>query len=282
MLKFLKYAVLGLAALALLAWLGLPVMLNALGLHPHYDAPPIRLEGTRALVVTTSHDVLDATGDPTGVFASEMTAPYYAFLDAGMQVDVASIDGGQIPIEPISLRWPVVSGPDKRYLEDPTFQSKVAQSYEIAALDMADYDIVFLAGGWGAAYDFAQSAVLGEQLTKAYAGGAVVGGVCHGPLGLLRARKPDGSPLVEGRRMTAVTDKQVQELGITHTPKHPERDLRAAGAIFESETAVRDFFADSVVVDGRLVTGQNQNSGTETAVRMMETLLELRAGTTPP
>jgi putative intracellular protease/amidase len=66
-----------------------------------------------------------------------------------------------------------------------------------------------------------------------------------------------------------VTDKQVAELGISETPQHPERELRAAGALFESSTKVRDFFADHVVADGRLVTGQNQNAGTETAQQMM-------------
>ena len=70
--------------------------------------------------------------------------------------------------------------------------------------------------------------------------------------------------------MTAVTDKQVQELGITITPQHPERELRAAGALYESETAFRDMFASHVVVDGTLVTGQNQNDGAEVAQRMMD------------
>jgi putative intracellular protease/amidase len=62
----------------------------------------------------------------------------------------------------------------------------------------------------------------------------------------------------------------VSQLGITFTPQHPERELRKAGAMFESRSAFRDIFATHVVVDGRLVTGQNQNSGTETAQRMMQ------------
>ena len=35
----------------------------------------------------------------TGVFGSELTVPYYAFLDAGMEVDVASPRGGDIPFD---------------------------------------------------------------------------------------------------------------------------------------------------------------------------------------
>ena len=101
---------------------------------------------------------------------------------------------------------------------------------------------------------------------------AVIGGVCHGPLGFLQAYDADGDLIVKGRRISAVTDKQISELGISQTPMHPERDLRAAGVVFEAESGFRDLFANNVVVDGRIVTGQNQNSATETAVKMMQVL----------
>ena len=189
-----------------------------------------------------------------------------------MDVDLASIQGGQIPIDPVGLKWPVASASDKRYLKDPLFQSKVSRSYQIDQVDTTQYDIVFLAGGWGAAYDFGQSAELGEKVAIAYANGAIVGGVCHGPLGFLQAYGEDGKLIVEGRRISAATDKQIAELGITHTPMHPERDLRAVGVVFEAESKFRDVFANTVVVDERIVTGQNQNSSTETAVKMMQVL----------
>jgi putative intracellular protease/amidase len=84
----------------------------------------------------------------------------------------------------------------------------------------------------------------------------------------------DGSPLVEGRTMTAVTDKQVEELGIGITPQHPETELRRLNANFVSDTAFRDFFATYVAVDGNIVTGQNQNSSGETAQTLMRMLAE--------
>jgi len=272
-LRFFAYAFGGLILMGVVVWAGLPMALTAVGFHPHYEVPEMDMDGRRALIVTTSTGVMAENGRATGVFPSEMTAPYYVFLDAGMEVDVASIEGGEIPIEPFSLGWPIASEWDRRYVADPEFREKVANSLRIGNIDTESYDIVFLAGGWGAAYDLAQSDALGAQVSAAYANGAVVGGVCHGPLGLLRAVDPSGDLLVAGRRVTAVTDKQVAELGITHTPMHPQRDLRAAGAVFESETAFRDFFATHVVIDGRLVTGQNQNSGAETAHRMMEAVL---------
>jgi len=142
----------------------------------------------------------------------------------------------------------------------------------IGRLDMAEYDVVFLSGGWGAAFDFGFSDGLAAKITEANAQGKIIGGVCHGPLGLLNAKDVAGEPLVKGRRISAVTDKQVRELGIQSTPHHPERELRRAGAVFESITRFRDPFANHWVVDGNLVTGQNQNAGPMVAREMMELL----------
>jgi putative intracellular protease/amidase len=187
-----------------------------------------------------------------------------------MSVDVASIKGGEIPIDPMSFKWFIKSEYDERFLSDSAFQSKVKNSLLIDDIDLTPYDIIYLAGGWGAAYDLGYSTVLGRKISEAYAVDKVIGGVCHGLLGLLLARDENGQPLVRGRRITAVTDKQVEELGISITPQHPERELRAAGASFESATAFRDMFANHVVVDGRIVSGQNQNAGAEVANMMMK------------
>jgi putative intracellular protease/amidase len=274
----LAFVLVGAVVASLLAvWLGVPALLRAMGLHRHFAAPRRNLAGKRALVIATSHDTLGDTGKKTGVFASEMTAPYYTFLDAGMSVEVASVRGGKIPIEPMSVKWPLRSSHDSRFLKDADLRRKTDASPSVSGIDGAQYDAVFLAGGWGAAFDFEQSRELGRLLLQAEEAGAVIGGVCHGPLGLLAARRGNGQPLVNGRRVTAVTDKQVNELGITHTPRHPERDLRAAGAKFEASTKFRDIFASHVVVDGRLVTGQNQNDGAETADRMMQAILDAPA-----
>ena len=260
----------------------LPTILHAAGLHPDYEGAQVDLPGKRALIITTSHSVLAAPGETegpeTGVMASEFTHPYYSFLDAGMDVDMASIQGGQIPIDPQTLSYVIRSPEDERYLNDSVAQTKVRNSLAIADVDISQYDIVFISGGWGAAYDLAQSPVMATKVTEAYYGErtAVIGGVCHGVLGLVNAKDKEGNTLIAGRRMTGVTDKQVKELGIEITPLHPETELRKAGALFESQTAFRDIFATHVVVDNeqRFVTGQNQNSGLETAHRMMQAIAD--------
>ena len=281
-MKKLLIAGIGLAAVVLMLLLALPTLAHKAGLHPKYTGERVKLPGMRALVITTSHSTLAAPGETegpaTGVFASEMTHPYYTFLDGGMSVDVASIAGGEIPIDPQSFYYFIRSPEDERYLDDPIAQAKVKNSIPISDVDIEQYDIVFISGGWGAAYDLAQSPVLAGKVRDAYYGdrSAVIGGVCHGVLGLVSVRDRDGELLVSGRRMTGVTDKQIKELNIEITPLHPETELRKAGALFESQTAFRDFLATHVVVDDeqRFVTGQNQNSGLETAHRMMQLLAD--------
>jgi len=276
MIRKILIAGLVLAGIIALIALLLPQILNVLGLHPHYERVEYDLEGRRALVIATNHDTL---GDPedgvaTGVYGSELTIPYYEFIDAGMTVDIASIEGGVIPFEPVSLRYPLATTADYRYLADADAQNKTTNSLRIDEVDFLEYDIIFMAGGWGAAYDLGTSEVLGEKISEAHAAGILLGSVCHGALGFLLAVDVDGSPLVEGRTMTGVTDKQVEELGIGITPQHPETELRRLGANFVSSTAFRDFFATYVAVDSNIVTGQNQNSSGDTAQTLLRMLAE--------
>ena len=276
----------GLIGIAVAIAILLPKIMKALGMHPDYDAgQKYDLRGKKALVVTTSHGVLskpgETTGKPTGAFGSEMTVPYYEFLDAGMQVDVVSIKGGEIPIDPQSFYYFLITHEDKRYLKDPAFQDKIKNSPSIDEVDFTDYDLIFFVGGWGPSYDFAQSKRLAERVSEAYyAGKPIMGSVCHGALAFVSAKDAAGKPLVAGRKMTGVTQGQLDFFGIKFTPKHPEAELKKAGADYRANHhPVADIFATVTVVDHeqRFVTGQNQNSGHETAQKMMELLSQRSA-----
>jgi putative intracellular protease/amidase len=253
-------------------------LLQRFGIHPKdKEAGVLRrfdMSGTRALCIATNHAVLDI-GVATGVFASELTVAYYVFLDAGMRVDVASPLGGIIPVDPLSMKETIRTPDDDRLLGDDVFRGKLMKSLSIADLDFTSYDVIYFAGGWGAAFDLGQSELLGRKVSEAHAAARVIGGICHGPLGLLKARTANGDLLVKGRRLTAVTDKQIHEVGVEITPLHPESALRAAGALFEGKHhPARDFFANHFVVDGDLITGQNQNAGPMVARLMMQRVVE--------
>ena len=110
----------------------------------------------------------------------------------------------------------------------------------VADLKAADLDAVFFAGGpfaqrlarlrrarsavltpaptfappgHGTCWDFDDAAVT-KLVEEMYAADKVIGTVCHGPTALVKAKKPDGTPLVAGKTVTGFTDeeeKQVQK-----------------------------------------------------------------------
>ena len=251
---------------------GLRALLQRLGIHPD-DQKKFNddVSDKRALIVCTNTDQLD-DGKPTGVFSSEMTVPYYLFIDSGMNVDLASPLGGKIPVDPQSLRPIIRCQHDDRFLNDALLKKKLMESSCIEDIDVDDYDVIYFAGGWGAAFDLGFSESVGEKVTEANIKGKILGGVCHGPLGFIKAKDEKGNPLVQGRRITAVTDKQIRDLRITSTPHHPETELRRLNADFRCEHKFRDPFANWWEVDGNLVTGQNQNAAPMVAREIMELL----------
>ena len=256
----------------------LPFLLKSLGFHPDFESQKYNLDGKKVLIIASSHAVLNMPGEtrgkPTGVASSELTVPYYEFLNSGMQVDLASTQGGKIPIDPETLLYFIRTSSDEKFQSDTKAMKKLNNSLLIDDVDFTDYDLIFIAGGWGAGYDLGYSEILGTKISQAYYADKIIGAVCHGPLGLLKAKDKNGNLLIAGRNMTGVTDKQVKELGIEMTPLHPETELRKAGVVFESKTKFRDIFANHIVIDQeqRFVTGQNQNAGHETAQKMMSIL----------
>jgi len=249
------------------------------GVHPDFDGKAYDLKGKKALIVTTSHGTLNKPGETkgkkTGVFGSEMTIPYYEFLDANMEVHVASVKGGEIPVDPSSFKRFIRTPEDERYLKDDIFQEKVKNSIPVASIDFTEYDVVFFSGGWGASYDLAQSDTLAKMVSYGYYNSELIfGSVCHGALAFVSAKDKNGEPLIKGRTMTGVTMGQLDYLNIEFTPKHPEEELKKSGADYKCSTGKNDFYETITVVDKemRFVTGQNQNSSHETAQKIMEVL----------
>lgn len=226
--------------------------------------------GYKALIITTSHGVLGDTGKDTGVYGEEFTAPFYMFSDSGLNVTIVSIRGGDIPVEPMSFGF-MATNWDLRYMSDPSAMRRLENSPSISQIDWDEYDIVFMAGGWGAAWDLREC---GSYVTRAFSRGQLLGSVCHGVLGFLDATKPNGRPLVEGMEITGVTDSQITQLGVKqYTPLHPETELLKRGANFKASRGyLTDLLRSLVVVDGNVITGQNQNSACDTSEKLLQAL----------
>lgn len=212
----------------------------------------------RILMIVTSQATMGADARPTGVWFEEVATPYYAFVDAGAQIDIASVTGGKVPVDPHSLQSAGQNVASvERFLNDAPAMAQLGNARAIADVSVADYDAVFLPGGHGTMWDLPTSARLADVLSDAWGQGKVLSAVCHGPVGLINVRDVDGKPLVAGRRVSAFTNTEEAAAGLTGVvPFLLETRLRELGAVHEHG----DDFAPFAVRDGRLVTGQNPAS----------------------
>ncbi len=223
----------------------------------------------KILIVLTSHGVIGATGHPTGVWMEELTTPYYAFIDAGAEVDLASTAGGQVPVDPNSMAEKDRPESVERFLDDASAIEKLKHSLNVDHLTADPYDAVFLPGGHGTMWDLPENTALADLLTTAFAEGKVVAAVCHGPAGLVNAKDTEGRPLVAGRKVSAFTNSEEEAAGLTHAvPFLLETRIRDLGALYERGPD----FQPHAVRDGRLITGQNPASSTRVAELVLEAI----------
>jgi putative intracellular protease/amidase len=224
----------------------------------------------RILFITTSNDRMGDHGKPTGVWAEELAAPYFAFIDAGASVEIASPRGGVVPIDPSSLK---PAGQNdavvERWLADPQAQRMAGATRIAGEMDGAGFDAVFLPGGHGTMWDLPGDRGVARAIETAFAAGKVVASVCHGAAGLVGARRPDGQPLVEGRQVNSFTDSEETAVGLASVvPFKLESRLRELGGRFD---AAPDW-QPHVVRDGQLITGQNPQSALLVADRVLDAL----------
>ncbi|ADG89127.1 type 1 glutamine amidotransferase domain-containing protein [Thermobispora bispora] len=224
----------------------------------------------RVLIVLTSHGKLGDTGRSTGFYLPEVAHPWHVFTQAGLTVDLVSVQGGEPPMDGHDPADPV----QQKFLEDPEMSAKLKSTPKPGEVDPSRYGIVFYAGGHGVMWDFPGNAGLAAIGRQVYEQGGVVAAVCHGPAGLVDLTLSDGSHLVAGKRVAAFTNDEEAAVGLTEVVPFLLADrLVERGAIHVPAPN----FQANVIVDGRLVTGQNPASATGVAEAAVSVLREQEA-----
>jgi putative intracellular protease/amidase len=229
----------------------------------------------KILIVATSANKMIPSDEPTGIWLEELTTPYYAFHDAGVDVSLTSISGGPIPVDARSMKPGGENDASvERYLKDDAFQAAVADTPKFTTIDPAGYDALFLPGGHGTMFDYPRSEELARLVERFNHDGKIVAAVCHGPAGLVSAKQPDGTPFVAGRRLAAFTDSEERAAGLDKAvPFLLESRLKELGALHEGGPD----FGPFAVRDGLLITGQNPASATRTAELVLKAFNETTA-----
>lgn len=209
------------------------------------------------LLVVTSHDRLGTSEQGTGAWLEELAQAYFVFVDAGVAVEIASPSGGAAPLDPTSCAAPWLSACGERFLADTTAMGSLGASLKLEKVQADRYAGVYLVGGAGAAWDLPASAALGKVLSELAERHSPVAAVCHGTAGLASARDPKGEPLVRGRRVTAFSNAEEDQVGYTALlPVLPENLLCSLGSRYSCAPP----WQEHVVADGWLLTGQNPAS----------------------
>lgn len=207
------------------------------------------------MIANTSES--DLKGHKTGVWLEELAVPYYMFRAKGYQVLIASVKGGEIPIDGSSLQGDFYVDASKDFINDEQAMGKLKNSMTLSEIDFHTVDAIYLTGGHGTCVDFITSPDLKKAIELLFAQDKVVAADCHGPIAFCNCVKPDGTPLVAGKTVTGFSDSEEDAVKLTElVPFLLEAKFKEQGANYEKG----DDWSPKVCVDGKLVTGQNPQS----------------------
>lgn len=212
---------------------------------------------TSILFILSSHSRLGSTGQATGAWLEELAAPYWVLVDAGIEVRLASPQGGAAPLDPMSVEDPWITEDGRRFLDDSGAKAAIAATARLDELADQAFDGVYLVGGSATTWDFPHSEALKARVEAQFAGGGVIGAICHGVIGLVRAVDAHGEPIVKNRQLTGISDAEDAMMGLDKiVPVLPETMLRKLRALYSSAAPL----AEHVVCDPPFITGQNPAS----------------------
>jgi putative intracellular protease/amidase len=217
------------------------------------------------LIVLTSHDQLGDTGKSTGFHLAELTHPLSVFEAAGLDIELASIQGGEPPADAVDLDDPI----NATYWNDEGFRKTLRNTAKLEDLDGRGYSIVLFPGGHGTMWDLPENAAVQRIVREAWESGAIIAAVCHGPAALVNVKLSNGQYLVKGREIATFTDEEEREVKLDNVvPFLLASKLKERGALHRPA----DNFKRKVVVSERLVTGQNPASALALGERALEVL----------
>jgi putative intracellular protease/amidase len=220
----------------------------------------------KILMVLTSHDELGNTGNKTGFWVEEFAAPYYAFIDAGAEVTLATPKGGQAPIDPTSTQKDFQTDATDRFDKDKAAQAKIANTEKLSTQNQEAFDGVFYPGGHGPLWDLTENTDSISLIESFLTADKPVATVCHASAALLNVKQASGDYAVKGKAVTGFTNSEEEAVELTEVvPFLLQDELIKRGGDYQK---VQDWQAFAVQ-DGLIITGQNPASSALAAEKLL-------------
>ena len=224
----------------------------------------------KILVLLTNTNKYEGKDISTGLWLGELTHFYDVIKAAGFEMDIASPKGGNVPIDPESLKFLMADASVKAYQNSSDFMKNLSVTKAILGLNVTDYAAIYLAGGHGTMYDFVGNESLNTLLKDFYEAGKVVSAVCHGVCGLLDVKLSDGSLLIADKNTTGYSwFEETLAARKNAVPFNLEQEMKNRKTKY---TKAFIPLTSYVQVDGKLVTGQNPFSTKAVAKAVVELL----------
>lgn len=224
---------------------------------------------TVLFVVTSARTLTlsDGTAHATGYWAEELLEPHRVLTGAGHRVEFATPGGIAPAVDEASLGADDAARAQLRAALAAIDGLSAPQRLD--EVDLARYDAVFYPGGHGPMADLAADETSGALITNALDRDLPLAVVCHGVAALLAAKRADGTLAAAGRTVAAFTDAEELQGGLgDRSPWLLESVLRSGGLTVD----VAEPWADHVVEDGNLISGQNPQSSESVAQALLSVL----------
>jgi putative intracellular protease/amidase len=224
----------------------------------------------KALIVCTNHTTYPTKPQKTGLWLSEATHFYDELQDRNIQFDFVSPQGGPVPLDERSLESRDTT--NEKWMHNPIFQEKLANSLRPDQVRAADYQIIYFAGGHGTMWDFPQNEALQAITRHIYEHGGMVAAVCHGVAGLLNVTLSNGTPFLKDKQVTGFSNMEEKLVRLDQeVPFSLEDELKKRGAAYSKGLIP---YVPHLEVDERLVTGQNPLSARKVGRKVVEEMFE--------
>jgi len=209
------------------------------------------------------------SSDSHGYWLPEVLEPYQLLQQAGFEIDIASPLGGKGKASGGSR----LSPEQEKWFAQSSLLKKLPNSLAVNQVKAHDYQAIYFAGGSGPMFDFINNEAMQKLTASIYQNGGVVSADCHGIAALLNVNLENGSRLISGKKITAKANHEEGRWARNNYPFLLENKIIELGGIYSSTTMGKSH----VVVDGRLITGQNPASAIPMAKQLIQTLLTLES-----
>lgn len=198
----------------------------------------------------------------TGVYLQEFAEPYLIFNASGYNIDVASLLGGVTPVDENSMSC---SNP----MEWDDCIKILRETKKLSDLSYLNYDALYFPGGHGPMFDIAYNNEIKNLVEYFYLSKKPIAAICHGVVALLGAKDKKGEYIVKKKKITSFTNKEEHITKLDEfLPFLLETKLIDEGADFKADEPWREHVEE----DELLITGQNQNSATLLAEKLIDEL----------